>query len=68
MCDACQAVASLNELVEEITAVQVEKMFVPIVTQLSSAAWFTGRVSACGLLAAAYDRSSSDTIKDQILS
>ena len=64
----CQAVESLNALVEDIEPGQVDKMFFPIITQLSSAAWFTGRVSACGLLAAAYARSESDTVKDQIMS
>ena len=51
-----QAVASLNKIGATLSAKDVQTLVVPIALKLArTLEWFTPRVSACGLVATAYD-------------
>eukprot|EP00216_Chloropicon_sp_CCMP2111_P002518 CAMPEP_0198236830 /NCGR_PEP_ID=MMETSP1446-20131203/2724_1 /TAXON_ID=1461542 ORGANISM="Unidentified sp, Strain CCMP2111" /NCGR_SAMPLE_ID=MMETSP1446 /ASSEMBLY_ACC=CAM_ASM_001112 /LENGTH=580 /DNA_ID=CAMNT_0043918779 /DNA_START=110 /DNA_END=1852 /DNA_ORIENTATION=- len=51
-----KAVESLCKVAEELSPSSLQLHYVPLVTRLSKAEWFTSRVSACGLFAAAYEK------------
>lgn len=55
-----KAVESLNKVAEQLTPGLLELHYIPVVNTLAKTEWFTARVSACGLFAVAYDRSSED--------
>ena len=46
----------MNKIVKLLNASQITHYFLPILKRLSSAEWFTGRISACGLYAAGYSK------------
>lgn len=49
-----KAVESLNKVCEAMSNDHVLEYFVPLITSLAEGEWFTSRVSACALYAAAY--------------
>lgn len=61
------AVESLCSLTSEITPAQVDSLLVPLIGRLQGADWFTGRVSACGLVATAYTASKEEEAKTGLI-
>eukprot|EP00301_Raphidiophrys_heterophryoidea_P000782 c10389_g1_i1.p1 GENE.c10389_g1_i1~~c10389_g1_i1.p1 ORF type:complete len:603 (-),score=174.90 c10389_g1_i1:429-2189(-) len=61
-----QAVASLVNICEDMSAGDVLQHMVPMITRLSSADWFTSKVSASGVIAVAY-RKCTDTATRETL-
>lgn len=53
-----QAVESLNKICEELSQQQIEEAFIPLVTRLSKADWFTSKISATGLYQTPYTRAT----------
>lgn len=53
-----QAVESLNKICEQLSQKQVEEEFLPMVSRLSKADWFTSKISATGLYCVAYRKVS----------
>ncbi|KAK9236547.1 armadillo-type protein [Lipomyces kononenkoae] len=51
-----KAVESLNKIVSEMSAGQVEEYFLPLVKNLTTADWFTSKVSVTGLYATVYQK------------
>ncbi|ANB13744.1 protein phosphatase 2A structural subunit TPD3 [Sugiyamaella lignohabitans] len=51
-----KAVESLNLICQAFSTSQVKEYFLPLITRLSSTDWFTSRVSATGLYAAAISK------------
>lgn len=61
------AVESLCSLTSEITPAQVDALLIPLIGRLQTADWFTGRVSACGLIATAYTASEEEESKTELI-
>ncbi|KAG0193517.1 hypothetical protein DFQ28_004850 [Apophysomyces sp. BC1034] len=59
-----KAVESLSKTVVLLNASQIEHYFIPLLKRLSSGEWFTSRISATGLYAAAYPKCSTDQQTD----
>ncbi|KAF2092091.1 protein phosphatase PP2A regulatory subunit A [Saccharata proteae CBS 121410] len=55
-----KAVESLNKVCQELSPQQVEDYFVPLTIRLSTADWFTSKISATGLYVGPYSRASSE--------
>lgn len=53
-----KAVESLCGIASVLSPTQVELYFIPLVKRLTSGEWFTSRISASGLYAAAYPKSN----------
>jgi len=54
-----RAVASLNTISNNLTDMEIQNNYVPMVLRLSSHDWFTGRVSAVNLIHTVYSRTGS---------
>ncbi|EKG17101.1 HEAT domain-containing protein [Macrophomina phaseolina MS6] len=54
-----KAVESLNKVCKELNSQQVEEYFVPLTIRLSTADWFTSKISATGLYVEPYPRASA---------
>ncbi|KAK7521192.1 armadillo-type protein [Phyllosticta citriasiana] len=54
-----KAVESLNKVCQELSPQQVEEYFVPLTIRLSTADWFTSKISATGLYVDPYPRVSA---------
>ncbi|KAK8221491.1 protein phosphatase PP2A regulatory subunit A [Phyllosticta capitalensis] len=54
-----KAVESLNKVCQELSPQQVEEYFVPLTIRLSTADWFTSKISATGLYVEPYPRVSA---------
>lgn len=61
-----KAVESLCKIARELNQSMLEMHSVPLVTRLAKAEWFTARVSACGLYADLYSKSSTE-VKSELL-
>ncbi|CAO3653378.1 unnamed protein product [Mucor hiemalis] len=59
-----KAVNSMNKNVSVLNASQITHYFLPLLKRLSSAEWFTGRISACGLYAAGYAKCTPEQQND----
>ncbi|KAL1989343.1 hypothetical protein VTN96DRAFT_105 [Rasamsonia emersonii] len=53
-----KAVESLNKICEQLSQKQVEEEFLPMISRLSKADWFTSKISATGLYCVAYRKVS----------
>ncbi|KAL1971114.1 hypothetical protein VTN77DRAFT_65 [Rasamsonia byssochlamydoides] len=60
-----KAVESLNKICEQLSPKQVEEEFIPMVSRLSKADWFTSKISATGLYCVAY-RKVSPTVQQAL--
>ena len=54
-----EATKSLVAICEALDDDEIQNVFVPIITRLAGAEWFTGRVSACSLFERAYPRAGA---------
>ncbi|KAI9276001.1 armadillo-type protein [Sporodiniella umbellata] len=51
-----KAVESMNTIVKLLNNGQISNYFLPLLKRLTTAEWFTGRISACGLYATGYSK------------
>jgi serine/threonine-protein phosphatase 2A regulatory subunit A len=54
----------MNKIVKLLNASQITHYFLPLLKRLSSAEWFTGRISACGLYASGYSKCTPEQQND----
>ena len=59
-----KALEALNKICEQLSADDLLEYFVPLLRRLAGGDWFTSRISACGLFAAAYGRVPPSTQED----
>jgi len=64
----CQAVESSCVVIRGLDNAAVVEVVLPIVQRLTQGDWFTARVSACGLFAAAYARLTDAAAKTTLRS
>jgi serine/threonine-protein phosphatase 2A regulatory subunit A len=50
----------MNKIAKLLNASQITHYFLPLLKRLTTADWFTGRISACGLYAAGYSKCTAD--------
>lgn len=50
----------MNKIVKLLNPSQITHYFLPLLKRLSSAEWFTGRISACGLYASGYAKCTEE--------
>ncbi|CAO3692720.1 unnamed protein product [Rhizopus stolonifer] len=55
-----KAVDSMNAIVRLLNNAQITHYFLPLLKRLTSAEWFTGRISACGLYASGYSKCTAE--------
>lgn len=60
------AVESANTITSQLDADDVQHYALPVLERLTTGDWFTSRVSACGMLAAAYGRLADNASKDKL--
>ncbi|KAK9321343.1 armadillo-type protein [Lipomyces orientalis] len=56
-----KAVESLNKIADEMTEVQVEEYYLPLVKNLTTADWFTSKVSVTGLYSSVYQKVGAES-------
>ena len=60
------AVAGIKRVAADMDDAAVEAHVAPLVARLARGAWFTARVSACGLLASAHARARTDAARAEV--
>ena len=63
-----KAVESLNKICEQLSQAQVEEHFIPLTARLSTADWFTSKISATGLYNVPYNKAtptSQESLRQQ---
>ena len=50
----------MNQVVKQLNNSQVTHYFIPLLKRLTTADWFTGRISACGLYATVYSKCTAE--------
>lgn len=51
---------SMNQVAKQLNNSQVTHYFLPLLKRLTTADWFTGRISACGLYATVYSKCTAE--------
>lgn len=59
-----KAVESMNKIVKLLNPSQITHYFLPLLKRLTTADWFTGRISACGLYAVGYSKCTPEQQND----
>ncbi|CCF57770.1 hypothetical protein KAFR_0D01240 [Kazachstania africana CBS 2517] len=62
-----KAIDSLNNIAHELSQDQLFNDFVPMIDRLSTADWFSSKVSACGLFKSVIVRIRDDTLRQNLL-